>query len=317
MTFLLPGMDSVKALSRVMLPLSSWVRVGSEDRTWKAYGRWPIPTIGVGLTRMNFAVAMHLIYRKLNGYPVPSRLPPELIPPSTKNFNSSIDKIRGALAQDADIRKQSGAFLQPQRTGVSYLKSHSFRGGSTSPSTGRKDATVFRNNDEATGYRSSARRRIGAGGRTPSPAGSSDTGSNYDELSLDQIRKKIREAKVLLDATDFRDETSADDDSVLDRRDRQEAEELFRQIRRLQDDIDTHPSSGLGSADSGAEKRSMRRELQKYQDRLPALASDVRKTEKNISETRMQSFRLKGRQGQSQQRIERCWHRSRWPSDGI
>ena len=245
------------------------------------------------LDKDEFAVAMHLIYRKLNGYPVPSRLPPELIPPSTKNFNSSIDKIRGALAQDADIRKQSGAFLQPQRTGVSYLKSHSFRGGSTSPSTGRKDATVFRNNDEATGYRSSARRRIGAGGRTPSPAGSSDTGSNYDELSLDQIRKKIREAKVLLDATDFRDETSADDDSVLDRRDRQEAEELFRQIRRLQDDIDTHPSSGLGSADSGAEKRSMRRELQKYQDRLPALASDVRKTEKNISETRMQSFRLK------------------------
>ena len=245
------------------------------------------------LDKDEFAVAMHLIYRKLNGYPVPSRLPPELIPPSTKNFNSSIDKIRGALAQDADIRKQSGAFLQPQQTGVSYLKSHSFRGGSTSPSTGRKDATVFRNNDEATGYRSSARRRIGAGGRTPSPAGSSDTGSNYDDLSPDQVRKKIREAKVLLDATDFRDETAADDDSVLDRRDRQEAEELFRQIRRLQDDIDTHPNAGLGNADNGAEKRSMRRELQKYQDRLPALASDVRKTEKNISEARMQSFRLK------------------------
>ncbi len=27
-----------------------------------------------------FAVAMHLIYRKLNGYPIPARLPPELVP---------------------------------------------------------------------------------------------------------------------------------------------------------------------------------------------------------------------------------------------
>ena len=95
-----------------------------------------------------FSVAMHLIYRKLNGYPVPNRLPPELIPPSTRNFNTSIDTVKGLLSQDAEARKSSGAFLQPQRTGVSYLKDHSFRGGSSSPGFGRKDATVFRNNDD-------------------------------------------------------------------------------------------------------------------------------------------------------------------------
>jgi hypothetical protein len=201
--------------------------------------------------------------------------------------------VKSALAQDADARKQSGAFLQPQRTGVSYLKERSFRGGSSSPSFGRKDATVFRNNDEEIGYRSSARRRLGAGGRTPSPAGSSDTGSAYDDMSADLIRKKIRETKVLLDATDFQDEKQADDDDVLDRRDRRETEELFRQIRRLQDDIDTHPNAALGGSETGAERRSMRRELQRYQDRLPALASDVRKVEKNISETKLQLFRLK------------------------
>ncbi len=240
-----------------------------------------------------FSVCMHLVYRKLNGYPVPARLPPELIPPSTRNFNSSLDKVKGALAQDADQRKQSGAFLQPQRTGVSYLKEHSFRGGASSPSIGRKDATVFRNNDEATGYRSSARRRLGAGGRTPSPAGSSDAGSSYDDMTADQIRKKIRETKVLLDATDFQDERQGDDDDVLDRRDKREAEDLFRQIRRLQDDIDTHPHAGLDGAEYGAERRSMRRELQRYQDRLPALASDVRKMEKSIAETKLQLFRLK------------------------
>jgi actin cytoskeleton-regulatory complex protein PAN1 len=242
-----------------------------------------------------FAVAMHLIYRKLNGYPVPNRLPPELIPPSTRNFNTSIDTVKSLLSQDAEARKNSGAFLQPQKTGVSYLKNHSFRTGSSSPTFGRKDATVFRNNDEDVGYRSSARRRVGADGRTPSPVQSRSPVSeaSFDDMSADQIRKKIREKKILLEATDFQDENQASDDAVLDRRDKSEAEDLFRQIRRLQDDIDTHPNSGLRSADTGAERRSMRRELQRYQDRLPALASDVRKTERNVADTRMQLFRLR------------------------
>jgi hypothetical protein len=240
-----------------------------------------------------FSVAMHLIYRKLNGYPVPARLPPELIPPSTRNFNTSIDTVKSLLSQDAEARKSSGAFLQPQRTGVSYLKDHSFRAGSSSPGQGRKDATVFRNNDDDIGYRSSARRRMGAGGRTPSPALSEVSDTSYDDMTPDQIRKKIREKKILLDATDFQDERQADDEDVLDRRDRREAEDLFRQVRRIQDDIDTHPNSGLGGSDSGAERRAMRRELQRYQDRLPALASDVRKIEKSIAEAKMQLFRLK------------------------
>lgn len=242
-----------------------------------------------------FAVAMHLIYRKLNGYPIPNRLPPELIPPSTRNFNSSIDTVKSLLSQDAEQRKASGAFLQPQRTGVSYLKNHSLRAGSPQASFGRKDATVYRNNDDDVGYKSSARRRLGAsGGRTPSPAQSSEVSdASYDDMTPDQIRKKIREKKILLDATDFQDERQGEDDDVLDRKDRREAEDLFRQIRRLQDDIDTHPSSGLGSSELGAERRSMRRELQKYQDRLPALASDVRKVEKGIADTKMQLFRLK------------------------
>jgi hypothetical protein len=117
--------------------------------------------------------------------------------------------------------------------------------------------------------------------------------ASFDEMSADQIRKKIREKKILMDATDFQDENQASDDVILDRRDKNEAQDLFRQIRRLQDDIDTHPNSDLRSADTGAERRSMRRELQRYHDRLPALASDVRKAERNIAEARMQLFRLR------------------------
>ncbi|KAK6821473.1 Eps15 homology domain protein [Aspergillus parasiticus SU-1] len=239
-----------------------------------------------------FAVAMHLIYRKLNGYPVPNRLPPELVPPSTRNLNDSIGTIKSMLSQDAESRKASGAFLQPQKTGVSYLKDHSFRGGSgASPGFSRKDATLFKNNDEAAaGYRSSARRRVGNNGRTPSPATSQ---TSEEELSVGQLRKKIRETQIMLDAVDFQDENRAEEEDALDRRDRREVESLLDRIRRVQDDIDTHPDAAFRNLDNGAERRSLRRQLQSYEDQVPQVASDVRRVEREIAEAKLELFRLK------------------------
>ena len=241
-----------------------------------------------------FAVAMHLIYRKLNGYPIPNRLPPELVPPSTRNFSDSIGTVKSLLWQDAETRKSTGAFLQPQKTGVSYLKTHSFRHEPNGFGANRKDATVFRNNDDDIGYKSSARRRIGGGGRTPSPAQSDSLSSDSrGEITLDDLRKKVREKQILLDAIDFKDENDAQDDEALDRKDRREAEDLYRRIRRLQEDIDDHPAAVLQSADSGAERRTLKRQLQNLTDRLPELASKVRTTERAIADAKTELFRLK------------------------
>ena len=241
-----------------------------------------------------FAVAMHLIYRRLNGYPVPNRLPAELIPPSTRYLNDSLGSIKSLLSRDAEERKTSGAFLQPQRTGVSYLKNHSFRNANgTSPGVGRKDATVFKNNDEDFGYKSSARHRVGGGDRSGSPAQSATPPPEEDELSIEQLQKKIREKQVLLDAIDFQDENQADQDEVLDRKDKRDAEELYRRIRNMQEDIDRHPNASLRGGDSSAEKRTLNRQLQSMIDRLPDIASRVRQAERSITETRLELFRLK------------------------
>jgi hypothetical protein len=237
-----------------------------------------------------FAVAMHLIYRKLNGYPLPAQLPPELVPPSTRNFNDSIGTVKSLLSQESDFRKNSGASLLPQKTGVSYLKSHSFRGASGVGGTGKKDATVFKNNDDDVGYKSSARRRLGNG--SPRPSSPSSTTSN-DDISLDQLRKKIREKQVLLDAIDFKDEKAADEDDMLDRKDRREAEDLYHRIRRIQEDIDAHPDAALRNVDSGAERRALKRQLQNLTDKLPEIASRVRKTERSIADAKLELFRLK------------------------
>ena len=241
-----------------------------------------------------FAVAMHLIYRKLNGYPIPNQLPPELVPPSTRNFTDSIGTVKSLLSQDAETRKTTGGFLQPQKTGVSYLKTHSFRNEASGRFGNRKDATVFRNNDEDVGYKSSARRRLGTEGRSPSPAQSdSSLADSQDGMSLEQLRKKVREKRVLLDAIDFKDENDAEEDDALDRRDRRDADELYRRIRRLQEDIDAHPATSFQGVDSSAERRTLKRQLQNLTDRMPELASNVRKTERNIAEAKLELFRLK------------------------
>lgn len=237
-----------------------------------------------------FAVAMHLIYRKLNGYPIPNSLPPELVPPSTRNFSQSIGTLKSMLHQESDMRKNSGAALLPQKTGVSYMKNRSFHSGGSPGSSGRKDATVFRNDDESFGYRSSARRRLG----TSSPRSDSPSSvASSEDLTLDQLRKKIKEKQVLLDAMDFQDEKNMEEDDILDRRDRREAEELYRRIRRIQEDIDAHPNASLASGDSDAERRALKRQLQNLSDKIPELASEVRKAEKAIMDARLELFRLK------------------------
>ncbi|EPS25965.1 hypothetical protein PDE_00901 [Penicillium oxalicum 114-2] len=240
-----------------------------------------------------FAVAIHLTYLARNDHPIPNRLPPELVPSSTRHLDESIGTVKSLLSQDAENRKATGAFLQPQKTGVSYLKDHSFRAGSPGSSgMVRKDATMFKNNDAAGGYRSSARRRVGQDGRTPSPAPSSQA-SETEELTVQQLQKKIREAKIMLDAVDFQDENRAEDDESLDRMDRREAESLMDRIRRVQDDIDTHPNAAFRGLDNGAERRSLRRQLQAYEDQVPQVASDVRRIEREIADAKLELFRLK------------------------
>ncbi|THZ50498.1 hypothetical protein D6C90_02544 [Aureobasidium pullulans] len=236
-----------------------------------------------------FAVAMHLIYRRLNGYPVPAKLPAELVPPSTRNINDAIGTMKSHLSQDAQSRRSTGAFLQPQKTGVSYLKNHSFAGAGASIAGPRKDATVYKNNDEDVGYRSSARRRTGDTGRTASPA----QDKPVEEMSVDQLKKAIREKQVLLDAMDFEDEGRADEEDALDRKDRKEADDLYRRIRRIQEDIDGHPNSGFRTTDSDAERRTLKRQLQTLSDRLPELASHVRRCERAIADAQLELFRLK------------------------
>jgi pyruvate/2-oxoglutarate dehydrogenase complex dihydrolipoamide acyltransferase (E2) component len=66
----------------------------------------------------------------------------------------------------------------------------------------------------------------------------------------------------------------------------------MNRIRRVQDDIDTHPNASLRNLDTGAERRTLRRQLQAYEDQVPQVASEVRRVEREIAEARLELFRL-------------------------
>ena len=200
-------------------------------------------------------------------------------------------QVKSFLRDDISARQKVG--LTPQATG--YNKARSFREDPVAQFQ-KQDATVYRFNDNEVGYRSSARRRGGPSSasslstRSPSPSFPAEV-SKGDEIQ--RLRKEIREKQILLDAIDIRDEASQDDDAQLDRRDRQDADDLYRRVRRLQDEIDSLPNASTRSLDSGADKRALRRQLQSLSDRLPQLASDVRDTEKRIAEAKLRLFRMR------------------------
>ncbi|KAK9243241.1 hypothetical protein V1506DRAFT_403945 [Lipomyces tetrasporus] len=246
------------------------------------------------LNKSEFSVAMHLVYRRLNGYPIPAHLPPELIPPSTRNLSQSVSTLKNMLKSDADQRRSNT--LVPQATGVSYLKAHSFRDSvNTSP---KKDATVFKNNDdEAALYVSSARRRNGGSrGATSSPSPSVSSVGSGKELSkgetLESLRKAIREKQILLNAIDAEDDFAFNEDQYLSSRDRDEADDLIRKVRHIQEDIDDYTSSAP-STNVNAEKAALRNQLQYLADRLPVLVGRARSIGNKISDAKLELFRIR------------------------
>ncbi|GME75504.1 unnamed protein product [[Candida] boidinii] len=86
------------------------------------------------LNKDEFAVAMHLIYRRLNGFDIPSFLPPELVPPSSKMLQDSMNDLKSQLKNDS-------TFKPVQRT---YTSS---------------DGARYKNNDDDVGYVSKSRHR--------------------------------------------------------------------------------------------------------------------------------------------------------------
>lgn len=102
---------------------------------------------------------MHLIYRKLNGYDVPTSLPPELIPPSTRELKDTVDTLKDSILKNIAQKKSVTSFnSSPTSLSIpSTQRSRSVSPGPLYKRNGKKEKSEYED-DNNVGYVSSARR---------------------------------------------------------------------------------------------------------------------------------------------------------------
>lgn len=220
-----------------------------------------------------FHVAMGLIYRALNGNEVPETLPSELIPPSAKDLNDSVDFLKDLLKKDTNVRHSTGLNIPEagSNSGASYAKTRSFHENPVAP---KKDATAYKHDDaEVPGYKSSSRH---LDRKTVRYEGQSAT----DDLS--EMKRQLENTQKMLD------KQGADDDE--DRELEREMDDLRYRIRRIQDDIEYY--NRRGGRDSADLRRKAERELMHLMhERLPQLekrieAKESRQRDRKLGESR-------------------------------
>lgn len=229
------------------------------------------------LNKDEFAVAMHLVYRKLNGGDIPPVLPDDLIPPSTRDISETLDFVKKSLMTDIPSRAGTtnwGAYGSPS---------------SQSSSTSLSKRLSVRSPDDV-GYVSSARR----GNVTGSPA-SSTRHVGSQETSVGRLQKEISEQRLILEATLARADPNnpGEDREVLD---------LKEQIRNAQARLLVSSNESIHQRlRSGAEDLSRLREERRNMDHevsdllrtVSLLSNKVRDADKSLEESRLELAKLK------------------------
>ncbi|SPO31627.1 related to Intersectin 1 [Ustilago trichophora] len=220
-----------------------------------------------------FHVAMGLIYRALNGNDIPETLPSELIPPSAKDLNDSVDFLKDLLKKDTNVRHSTGLNIPEagSNSGASYSKARSFHENPVAP---KKDATAYKHDDaDVPSYKSSSRH---LDRKTVRYEGQSAT----DDLS--EMKRQLENTQKMLDKQGVED----DEDRELER----EMDDLRYRIRRVQDDIEYY--NRRGGRDSADLRRKAERELMHLMhERLPQLekrleAKESRQRDRKLGESR-------------------------------
>ncbi|KAG6334877.1 hypothetical protein ID866_4218 [Astraeus odoratus] len=197
------------------------------------------------LNLAEFHVAMGLIYRRLNGSEIPDELPPELVPPSSRDLDTSVNFLKDILKNDTRARSPSAL-----DTPVSRLKERSFTSSATLMQQGsRQDATVYKHEDVEPpgGFYQPRSRHVDR-----SAVRSRADDANPANSDIASLKRQLLNTQKMLDDT----LSSERESDQLDR----DLEDLRYRIRRLQDDLE-YVSRGPRTATKDEERRRLEREL--------------------------------------------------------
>jgi hypothetical protein len=189
--------------------------------------------------------------------PIPDQLPPELIPPSARDLDESVEVMKSLLQYENRSRSPSSV-----DSPVSRLKNRSFNTTGSSIESGR-DATIYKHSDSEPpgGFYKPRSRHVDrdAVRRTDDASPTSD---------LSDMKRQLASTAQMLDRAS---EATAEDEE-LDR----EMDDLKYRVKRVQDDID-YVSRGPKTASKDEERRKLERELLSLMhERLPEVERKIK-----------------------------------------
>ncbi|KAG6375732.1 hypothetical protein JVT61DRAFT_2578 [Boletus reticuloceps] len=212
------------------------------------------------LNLAEFHVAMGLVYRRLNGNDIPDELPAELVPPSSRDLDTSVNFLKDILRNDTRARSPLGLDTQ-----VSSLKNRSFTSSSTfTRQGGRQDATVYKHEDiePPGGFYQPRNRHVD---RSAIRSRADDASPATSDIS--SIKRQLLNTQKMLDDTVANERTS----DALDR----ELDDVRHRITRLQDDLE-YASKGPRTTAKDEERRRLERELVRLiHEEVPELEKKV------------------------------------------
>jgi len=204
------------------------------------------------LDRESFQMGMWLIYKRLNGFDLPDTLPESLKPSSIKILDDVKNQLR--INPSAKNMKKS--------------------------SNSRIDGTRFKNNDDDLLMTSSRNRRRTTGKTNTEGA----TGSKPKEnLSIDEIKKRIREKQILLDAFDATD-------SQLEEKEKDYEKEDLDAIARLKQEIKNLPNVNNSNND---ESSQLKQKFHNLTSKVPLLINDIAQVDNEITRLKLELYKLK------------------------
>ncbi|KAG9017136.1 hypothetical protein FRB90_001611 [Tulasnella sp. 427] len=243
------------------------------------------------LNLAEFHVAMGLIYRCLNGAPIPVSLPPELVPPSERDLGDSVNFLKDILSKDSHERASNGSSPNPQ-----YGKIRSLHGTPAGDPLrgGRKDGAAYVHDDSDTrGYKSSSRhldrRAVRYGGESPAS-------------DLDEMKRQLQSASSQLDSQIEAENSRTREDEELE----DELNDLKYRVKRVQEDLD-RINRGPRNVRKDEERRRYEREL------LQLLHEKIPEVERKLEDRERE--KQKERDGWRRERDRRNMDSSRYGRD--
>ena len=255
-----------------------------------------------------FSVAMHLIYRKLNGYDVPTHLPTELIPPSTRELKETVSDLKKSILHD--IAQKRGIRNFSSSPSLSPPAARTSRARSVSPSRKPAKEKYVDDDNKETAYVSSARRMgpdRSRSGVTPTASKSSSYGYRGKQTRISDLRKDVAKQKQRI--KELEEEAvarKATPYSELSYTEQKDIDEIKTKVRELQNEIvrsggdeggqlwDKYTARTSELAESAEQEKSLESEIQYLIDTaVRGLVRQLRETEDDLAEKKKQAAKNK------------------------